>query len=77
MVPCRIHPTIYSIPGKECHTCTVEAEAEARNNKETDERNGRTQKAKQDAFFVGDKARKKPGVKVGRLSFDNGTYRVS
>ncbi|KAL8883484.1 MAG: hypothetical protein Q9205_007317 [Flavoplaca limonia] len=76
MVPCRIHPEVYSIPGTPCKTCMVEAEAEARNIKETEEGDKRLGKANKDAFFIGDKGRKKPGRKMGRASFDEDACRV-
>ncbi|KAL8777739.1 MAG: hypothetical protein Q9213_007731 [Squamulea squamosa] len=78
MVPCKLHKTIYTIPGKPCRTCIEEDEAKARNAaKATKDIDTRVEEAKLDAFFVGEKGRKKPGVKASRLSFDAAACRVN
>ncbi len=37
MVKCRIHPTIYSLPGYDCETCPEAAKAKARDTKNAKE----------------------------------------
>ncbi|KAL8947939.1 MAG: hypothetical protein Q9222_005829 [Ikaeria aurantiellina] len=69
MVPCDDHDTVYTLPGKPCVTCIEEENAELRNEAKEDEKKAkRTKKTNTDTFPL-TKARKRPGMKLSRQSF--------
>ena len=71
-MPCQEHPSVYTIPGHPCATCKQKLNAELRGvKKQAEEMEERLERAKGDGFLVGDRQRKKPGVKSGRASFED------